>query len=67
MFQWTMSFNPDPLNKKLKFVFPKSNVINHVDLVFNNSIVHKALYEKHLGLILDDKLKFNEHINKNFC
>ena len=44
MFQWKMSFNPDPLKQKTGVCFSKkSNVINHVDLVFNNSIVHKAL------------------------
>ena len=45
----------------------KSNVIDHPDLVLNKNIAHKALSQKHLGLILEDKLNFKEHINKKLC
>ena len=42
-------------------------VIDHPDLVFNNSIVHKTSSQKHLRLILDDKLNFKKHIAKKLC
>ena len=45
------SFSPGFLIKDL-------NVIVHPDLVI------KASSQKHLGLILDDKLDFNEYIDK---
>ena len=57
-FQWKMSFNHDPLKQKC-------NQIDHPHLVFNSNIVHKASLQKHLGLKLDDKLNFKEHIDKS--
>ena len=37
--------------------------INHPDLYFNGSVVDKTSSQKHLGLILDEKLSFKRHIN----
>ena len=45
----------------------KSDVIDHPDLVFNSNIFHKAPSQKHLQLILNDKLNIKEHINKKHC
>ena len=45
----------------------KSNVIDHPDLAFNKSIVHKTSSQKHLRLVLDDKLNYKKHIAKKFC
>ena len=65
-FQWKMSFNHDPLKQATEVRFSKKcNQIDHPYLVFNNNIVHKASLQKHLGLKLDDKLNFKEHIDKN--
>ena len=42
----------------------KSHTTDHPDLIFNNNIVRKASSHKHLGLIVNDKLNFKEHIDK---
>ena len=63
-FQWKMLFNPDPIkeaievcfsNKRDKFVYPS--------LKFNNNDVRSANSQKHLGVVIDSKLDFNEHVN----
>ena len=46
------------------FFVKKSSVIYLQDLFFNNNKVHEASLEKHLELILDDKLNFKEHQQK---
>ena len=58
-----MIFNPDVNKQAQEFVFSlkiKSN--NHPSLVFNNNIVSEANSEKHLGITLDFKLTFEEHL-----
>ena len=35
---------------------------NHPTLIFNNNPVHQAALQKHLGMFLDWKLKFEEHL-----
>ena len=58
-----MSFNPDSnrqaqdaiLSKKLKKVC-------HPHLRFNNNNVSQALSQKHLGITLDNRLAFDEHL-----
>ena len=39
----------------------KITKINHLTLIFNNNPVHQAALQKHLGMFLDLKLKFEEH------
>ena len=63
-FQWNMLFNPDPSKQAIEICFShKRDNENYPSLVFNNTKVQIANSQKHLGLILDSKLKFNEHIN----
>ena len=58
-----MRFNPD-VNKQAQEVTSsrkiKSNI--HPPLVFNNNIVSQANSQKHLGITLDFKLTFEEHL-----
>ena len=35
---------------------------NHPNIIFNGKKVQKSANQKHLGLIFDQKLTFNEHI-----
>ena len=35
---------------------------NHPNIMFNGNTVQKSANQKHLGLILDEKLTFNNHI-----
>ena len=62
-FQWKMSFNLDPNKQDQEVIFSrKSKRSTHPSLVFNNN-VSQTLSQKHLGVILDFKLTFEEHLN----
>ncbi len=64
-FQWKMSFNPDPSKPAEEIIFShKRDRYEHPPLFFNNVEVKKVNYHKHLGLILDSKLTFVNHINE---
>ena len=66
-FQWKMSFNPD-LNKQTQEVtFIRKIKINiHPLLVFNNNVVSQVNSHKHLGIIIDFKLTFEEYLLRVF-
>ena len=58
-----MSFNPDPLKQASELLFSRKRINeNHPNLMFNNTSVNKVSKRKHLGVILDNKLSFNDHI-----
>ena len=62
-FQWKTSFNPDPNKQAIEVrFFNKHDKENYQPLQFNSTDVQIADSHKHLGLILDSKLNFNEHI-----
>ena len=62
-FQWKMLFNPDPNKQALEVCFSnKCDKEKYQPLQFNSTDVQIADSQKHLGLILDSKLNFNEHI-----
>ena len=50
VYDWKMLFNPDP-----------KKPVQEVSL--NNNHVERASYQKHLGIILDEKLNFKRHID----
>ena len=57
-----MSFNPDPNKQAIEVCFSnKRDKGNYPPLHFNSTNVQVADSQKHLGLILDFKLNFNEH------
>ena len=61
--QWKMSFNPDPSKQAHEMIFSKKiNKPVHPDLSFNQLPVERVVSEKHLGLVLDEKLNFNSHL-----
>ena len=60
-FQWKMRFNQDP-NKQEVYFSKKSNKENSLPLIFNNAKVVSCSIHKHLGLLLEKRLSFNEHI-----
>ena len=63
-FQWKMSFNPDPNKQAQDVIFSrKSKRSTHSPLVFSNNNVSQTYSQKHLGVILDFKLTFEEHLN----
>ena len=62
-FQWKMYFSPDPNKQAIEVRFwNKCDKENYQPLQFNISDVQIADSHKHLGLVLDSKLNFNEHI-----
>ena len=62
-FQWKGSINSDPNKQAIEFRFSnKRDKENYPSLQFNITDVQIADSQKHLGLILDSKLNFNEHI-----
>ena len=62
-FQWKMSFNPDRSKQAHEVIFSrKIQKTCHPSIYFNNKSVKQVPSQKHLGLILDNKLNFQEHL-----
>ena len=62
-YQWKMSLNPDSKKQAIEIFFPRKIVSNNLSPVsFNQFQVKMSKSHKHLGLILDTTLKFNEHL-----
>ena len=62
-FQWKTSFNPDPSRQAQEVIFSsKIQKTCHLSIYFNKKSVKQVLSQKHLGLILGNKLNFQEHI-----
>ena len=62
-FQWKMSFNSDPNKQAQEVLFSrKIKKSSQPSLIFNNNIVTQSLTQKHLGMFLDTKLDFQEHL-----
>ena len=57
-----MLFNPDPTKQATEVCFShKRDNVSHEPLTFNNNKIQSGPAQKHLGLILDSKLDFNQH------
>ena len=64
-YRWEMSFNQHPSKQAQEVLFSnKATKTNHPNIIFNGrkKTVEKSANQKHLGLILDEKLTFNDHI-----
>ena len=58
-----MSFNPDINKQTQEVIFSlKLQKSNHPSLTFNGTSVTQSEIQKHLGMFLDSKLDFKEHI-----
>ena len=65
LHQWKMSFNPDISKQAHEVVFSrKRSLVSHPSLTFNNIPVAQTSSQKHLGMHLDKKLNFEEHLSK---
>ena len=63
-----MVFNSDPTKQAQEVIFSrKSHSPKHPDLYFNSVVVEKVKTQKHLGLKLDEKLNFKEHLKDKFA
>ena len=61
-FQWKMGFNPEPSKQAQEVIFTrKLQKKDYPLLYFNDSSVKDTCTQKHLGMLLDFRLDFQEH------
>ena len=59
-----MNFNPNPSKQAEEVTFTiKLQRINHNAVYFSHKSVQQVPSQKHLGMYLDTKLNFQEHLN----
>ena len=59
-----MLFNPDSSKPVQKVLFSRRKKIQvHPTISLNNVQVERLSYQKHLGILLDEKLNFKQHID----
>ena len=59
-----MSFNPDIKKRAQEISFSqKKNNSSHPGLYFNNARIQRQTVQKHLSLLLEEKLSFFEYID----
>ena len=64
-YQSKMSFNPDVFKQAQEVIFSrKKSISNHPAVFFKNLPINRKSTQEHLGLLLDKKLNFSEHINE---
>ena len=62
-YQWKMSFNPDPSKQAQEMIFSrKTKKEYHPPPTFNNKNVSETNSQKHLGVVLDNRLSFEDHL-----
>ena len=62
-----MTFNPDRSKEAQEIIFSrKLKKATHPPLLFNNNNVSQVNFQTHLGVILDVKLTFEEHLKNVF-
>ena len=61
-YQWKMSFNPDPSKQAQEVILSrKSKKEYHPPLAVSNNNVSETNSQKHLGVVLDNRLSFENH------
>ena len=64
-FQGKVNFNPDISKQAHEPIFAsKGSMTSHPPLTFNKITVAQTNSQKHLGMQLDKKLNFKEHLSK---
>ena len=63
---WKMTFNPDPNKQAQEVIFSGTIKKTSHPLSFNNNSIKQVQFQKHLGVYLDDKLDFREHLQNIF-
>ena len=64
-YQWKMSFNPDKSKQAQEVILShKTQRVIHPPAVFNNMPAVCSSCQKHLGIYLDEKLNFSNHIKE---
>ena len=63
-YNWKMLFNPDPKKPAQEVLFSrKYQFQTHPTISLNNVRVERTTSQKHLGVILDEKLNFKQHVD----
>ena len=63
-FNWKMLYHPDPRKPAQEVLFSRNKKLQiHLTISLNNIQVERASYQKHLGILLDEKLNFKEHVD----
>ena len=66
-FQSKMKFNVDSIKQAEEIIFSKKKTVSiHPIVYFNNTSVNLKVAHKHLGMILDSKLKYEYHVQSVF-
>ena len=64
VYNWKMLFNPDPKKPAQEVLFSrKYQLQTHPTISLNNVQVERTTSQKHLGVILDEKLNFKQHVD----
>ena len=64
VYNWKMLFNPGLSKPAQDGLFSmKNQVLVHPIISLNSVQVERVSYQKHLGVILDEKMNFNQHID----
>ena len=59
-----MLFNPDPSEVGQEVLLSRKKKLQiHPTVSLNNTQVERASYQKQLGILLDEKLKFKQHVD----
>ena len=59
-----MNFKPDLSKQACEVIFSRKTAkVSHPSITFNTAPVACKACQKHLGLYLDEKLNFHDHIN----
>ena len=59
-----MVFNPDPSKPAQEVLFSRKKQVQvHPTISLNNIQIEKAPYQRHLGLIIKEKLNFEQYID----
>ena len=66
-YQWKMCFNPDVKKPAQEIIFSRKNTnIDHPPLLYNEHSLKRVTEQKHLVLVLDEKLNLAVHITEIF-
>ena len=62
-YNWKILFNPDPTKPAQEVIFSKEKMTQiHPIISLNNIQVERVPYQKHLGIFLDVKRNFKQHV-----
>ena len=62
-----MKLNPDPTKQTQEIIFSRKRTVSiHPVVYFNNTLVNSRAPQKHLGMILESKLSFENHLQSVF-